>query len=127
MELEWLRRYALQFLYVTEQVQWESDLLLKVGGKMFLALPLEPARVVCSFKCSPETFQELVERPGVIPAPYLARASWVSLENAGAIPAAELKALVKRSYELVWEKLPKKTRETLEGGSAPARARRVRS
>lgn len=120
MELEWLRRYALQFLYVTEQVQWEHDLLLKVGGKMFLALPLEPAPVACSFKCSAESFAELTEQLGVIPAPYLARASWVALERANAIPATELKALVKRSYELVWEKLPKKTRTALEqGASAP--------
>jgi predicted DNA-binding protein (MmcQ/YjbR family) len=117
LELEWLRRYALQFLYVTEQVQWEHDLLLKVGGKMFLAMPLEPAPVVCSFKCSPESFAELTERPGVIPAPYLARASWVSLERSNAIPATELKALVKRSYELVWEKLPKKTKTALERGA----------
>jgi predicted DNA-binding protein (MmcQ/YjbR family) len=120
VQLEWLRRYALQFLYVTEQVQWEHDLLLKVGGKMFLAMPLEPAPVVCSFKCSPESFAELTERLGVIPAPYLARASWVSLEFADAVPAIELKALVKRSYELVWEKLPQKTRREIErGASAP--------
>jgi predicted DNA-binding protein (MmcQ/YjbR family) len=124
LELEWLRRYALQFLYVTEQVQWEHDLLLKVGGKMFLAMPLEPARVVCSFKCSPESFAELTERLGVIPAPYLARASWVALERANAIPAAELKALVKRSYELVWEKLPKKTRTALKRSPAAEKSSR---
>lgn len=124
MELEWLRRHALQFPYVTEQVQWEHDLLMKVGGKMFLAIPLEPAPVVCSFKCSPESFAEWTETEGVIPAPYLARASWVALERANAIPAAELKRLVKRSYELVWEKLPKKTRTALEQGSSTAKSSR---
>jgi predicted DNA-binding protein (MmcQ/YjbR family) len=124
LELEWLRRYALQFLHVTEQVQWEQDLVLKVGGKMFLVMPLEPAAAVCSFKCTPESFVELTERPGVIPAPYLARASWISLQNADALPATELKALVKESYGLVWEKLPKKTKAALEAGKSPARPKR---
>jgi predicted DNA-binding protein (MmcQ/YjbR family) len=80
---------------------------------MFAVLPLEPAPVRLSFKCSPEDFAELTERPGIVPAPYLARAHWVALESEDAIPAAELKRRLRNSYVLVFAKLPKKTREAL--------------
>jgi predicted DNA-binding protein (MmcQ/YjbR family) len=126
MELQWLRPFCLTFPHVHEQLQWEIDLVFKVGGKMFLVLPLEPARVVCSFKCTPEMYGELVERPGVVPAPYLARASWVALQSGDAVSAAELKRLVRQSYELVYEKLPKKTRLEMQSAATPARARAKR-
>jgi predicted DNA-binding protein (MmcQ/YjbR family) len=66
-----------------------------------------------SFKCDDETFATLIEREGVIPAPYLARAKWVALERFDSLPARELTPLVKRSYELVAAKLPKSTRAGL--------------
>lgn len=74
MDIECLRRHCLSLPHVTEQVQWGDNLVFKVGGKMFAVAPLEPAEVWLSFKCSDEEFAELIERPGIIPAPYLARA-----------------------------------------------------
>ena len=32
--------------------------------------------------CTPEMFAELIEREGIIPAPYLARAMWVQEQYA---------------------------------------------
>jgi predicted DNA-binding protein (MmcQ/YjbR family) len=98
----------MSFPHATEQVQWGTDLVFKVGGKMFTVAATEPARVYCSFKCSPANFAELIERPGVIPAPYLARAQWVALEAEDALPSAELKQLFKQAYEIVRAGLPKK-------------------
>ena len=69
--------------------------------------------MVLSFKCTPEDFGELTERPGIIPAPYMARAQWVALENEDALTAAELKPRLKRAYELVFAKLTKKTQAQL--------------
>jgi predicted DNA-binding protein (MmcQ/YjbR family) len=63
---------------------WADDLTFKVGGKMFAHAVLVPASVWLSFKASPENFAELTERPGVIPAPYLARAQWVALASSPA-------------------------------------------
>ena len=40
-----------------------------------------PARSV-SFKCEPARFLELTDVPGIVPAPYLARAHWVHVEEA---------------------------------------------
>ena len=48
-----------------------------------------------SFKCTPEVFAELVERPGIIPAPYSARTHWVALEREDALPRAEIKRLIR--------------------------------
>jgi predicted DNA-binding protein (MmcQ/YjbR family) len=64
-----------------------------------------------AFKCTPEKFAELVERDGVIPAPYLARAMWVQEQELGqSFHRREIERLVRTSYELVSAKLPKKKR-----------------
>lgn len=108
MDVEWLRKTCLSLPQTTEQIQWGNDLLFKVHGKMFAMTPLEPAPVCLSFKCSEEAFAELTERPGIIPAPYLARAKWVALETPDAISKEELAQLLRTSYELVVAKLPRK-------------------
>src|ERR1700757_1554281 len=108
MNIDQLRKLCLSFPGATEQIQWGDDLLFKVGGKMFAVTSLEPAKVWISLKSSPENFAELTERPGVIPAPYLARAKWVALEAGDAIVREKLAELLHGSYELVLARLPKK-------------------
>jgi predicted DNA-binding protein (MmcQ/YjbR family) len=125
MNLDQLRRLCLSFPGVTEQIQWGDDLLFKVGGKMFAVTRLEPAKVWLSLKANPENFAELTERPGVIPAPYLARAKWIALESADALPDAELSQLLRESYELVRAKLPRKLSESIaQGKDTRARAKK---
>jgi predicted DNA-binding protein (MmcQ/YjbR family) len=111
--VDWIRRHCLSFPHATEQVQWGNDLLFKVAGKMFAATPLEPTAVVLSFKCTPENFAELIERPGIRPAAYAARYHWISLETADALPVAEIKRLLRESYDLVFAKLPKRVQAEL--------------
>ena len=125
MNVDWLREVCLSFPGATEQLQWGHDLLFKVGAKMFAVTPLEPAPVSLSFKASPENFVELTERSNIIPAPYLARAKWVALQTRDALPADELARLLRDSYEMVFAKLPKKTRDAVS--SAKPAARRVRN
>jgi predicted DNA-binding protein (MmcQ/YjbR family) len=108
MDIDAIRRCCLQFPHTTENVQWGYDLCFKVDGKLFLVTPLEPAPVKLSFKCTPENFADLCERPGVRPAPYMARANWVSLEQLNTLPDGELRELIAESYRLVFERLPKK-------------------
>jgi predicted DNA-binding protein (MmcQ/YjbR family) len=127
MDIEQLRKLCLSFPGATEQIQWGDDLLFKVGGKMFAVTPLVPAKVCLSLKASVENFAELTERPGVIPAPYLARAKWIALESRDALPAAEIGQLLRESYELVLAKLPHKIRESIvEAPVAKTRAKRKR-
>ncbi|HYA61730.1 MAG TPA: MmcQ/YjbR family DNA-binding protein [Candidatus Sulfotelmatobacter sp.] len=113
MNIDQLRKLCLSFPGATEQIQWGDDLLFKVGGKMFAITPLEPARVWLSLKADPEEFAELTERPGVIPAPYLARAKWVAIETPETLPQSEVAALLRKSYDLVAAKLPRTVRESL--------------
>lgn len=125
MNVDGLREVCLSFPGATEQIQWGNDLVFKVGGKMFAVTALEPAPVCLSFKASPENFAELTERPNIIPAPYLARAQWVALQTRDALPADELARLLRDSYDMVFAKLPKKTREAVS--SAKSAARKARS
>lgn len=111
--VESIRKLCLSFPHATEQVQWGYDLVFKVAGKMFAITPLEPAAVFLTFKATDESFAELTERQGIIPAPYLARAKWVALERADAVSPQELASLLRLSYDLVVAKLPKRTRENL--------------
>jgi len=113
MDIEWIRRHCLSLPHTTEHVQWGSDLVFKIGGKMYAVMPTEPAPVWLSFKCSDENFADLVERPGIIPAPYLARAKWVALQNESAVSRAELGRLLGEAYELVLAKLPNSVRASL--------------
>jgi predicted DNA-binding protein (MmcQ/YjbR family) len=114
MDIESVRKFCLALPHVTEDVQWESDLLFRIGNKMFAVVALNPASDHrMSFKCTPETFVELTERPGIVPAPYVARYHWVALESFDALPATELTSLLTIAYQLVRDKLPKKVRDSL--------------
>ena len=119
MAVDWIRQQCLSFPGATENVQWGNDLVFKVEGKMFAVTSLEPSRHTVSFKCSPEDFAELTERPGIIPAPYLARAHWIALEREDALSRIELKGLLRAGYDLVAAKLPKKARARLVSGERP--------
>ncbi len=118
MDIDWLRRFCLSLPHTTEQIQWEDDLVFKVGGKMYAVLVLEPAPVWLSLKCGTEEFAELIERQGIIPAPYLARAHWISLTSPVVLPRTEIERLVRGSYDLVFAKLPRKKQLLL--AKAPA-------
>lgn len=113
MDIDWLRERCLSFPHTTEQVQWGDNLVFKVGGKIFAVAPLEPAEAWLSFKCSDEELAELIERPGIIPAPYLARAKWVALESDSRLSQSEIERLLQTAYSLVFGRLPKKVQEKL--------------
>ncbi len=59
----------------------------------------------------------------MIPAPYMARAQWVALESYDALPAAEVRRLLRQSYELVKPTLPKKVQAELAVAKPSARPR----
>ena len=49
----------------------------------------------------------------MFPAPYLARAHWVAIEHWGVFRSSELKVLLESGRRLVYDKLPKRTRDVL--------------
>ena len=123
MDTDWVRDFCMKMPHATESLQWGDDLVFKIGGKMFAALVLVPAKVWLSFKCTPEEFAELTERPGIIPAPYSARYHWIALETRDALTAQELERLLRNSYGLVFATLPRKTQAELAHKKAEPRAK----
>jgi len=96
----------------TEDVKWGKDLILSVGGKMFAGFQL-PEGEPLAFKVDPLDFDGLVARKGIVPAPYMAHHSWVSVPERARVPATTLKKLLTESHRLVAEKLSKKARQAM--------------
>lgn len=119
MDAESLRAFLLSLPDVVETMQWGDNLVFwvgdkAIGGKMFALASLTPDHGgVLSFAAGPERFAELVEREGLFPAPYLARAHWVAMERWNTLAASELKELLRGARALVYEKLPKQTKAVL--------------
>jgi predicted DNA-binding protein (MmcQ/YjbR family) len=125
MDAESVRKFCLSLPHVTEDVQWENDLLFRIGNKMFAVVALDAASDHrMSFKCTPEVFAELTEREGIVPAPYVARYHWVALERFDALPERELKELLRNAYRLILEKLPGKVKAQLESPTASSKVTR---
>lgn len=110
----------------TRTVQWEGVIVFKVGAKMFcLIAPPQHSVGRISFKCPPEHYDALSRSDGFRPAPYLARAKWVALDDPRTLTAAETKAYLKRAHATIAAALPKKKQQEL--GLAPARDPSLRS
>jgi predicted DNA-binding protein (MmcQ/YjbR family) len=127
MDAERAREYLLRLPHVVETMQWGANLVFwvgdkAIGGKMFTVLNLdEDQKAVLSFAAGPERYAELLETEGVFPAPYLARAHWVSLRHWGVLRSSELEEQLKHGHDLIYNKLPKKTKDVL---AMPAAAQR---
>jgi predicted DNA-binding protein (MmcQ/YjbR family) len=128
MDVEDLRKFLLTLPGTAETVQWGDNLVFwvgdkAIGGKMFALANLDgDGRAVLSFAAGPERYAELLEQEGVLPAPYLARAYWVALEHWSVFSKAELKELLVAARDLVYAKLPRRTREAM---ATPPSARRT--
>ena len=144
MNAERLRGFLLRLPHVRETMQWGANLVFWVGdktagGKMFALINLdEPAATeraqhrqrIVSYAAGPERFAELVEREGVVPAPYLARAHWGAAESWDAFSAAEWESELRAAHAVVFAKLTTKTKRALEGdagGSTIKKAAKKRS
>ncbi|HEY2866019.1 MAG TPA: MmcQ/YjbR family DNA-binding protein [Pyrinomonadaceae bacterium] len=113
MNIEQLRKYCLSFPGATEDVKWGSDLCFSVGAKMFCVTGADAISGM-SIKCTPEKFSELIERSGIDPAAYVGRYKWVRISELDAVTPAELKDLLKTSYQLVFDKLPPKIKKSIK-------------
>lgn len=108
-DLDWIRDLCLAFPDATEDMPWGDDLCFKVRGKIFTGLALSDGRFPrVTLKCSPDRFQELLEMDGISIAPYVGRYQWITLARPDVLPADQLEALIRESYDLVAAKAPKK-------------------
>ena len=113
MNIEKLRKFCLALPGATEDIKWGNDLCFCVGAKMFTVTAADSSIAGVSLKTTPEKFAELTERQGIIPAHYVARYHWVTIEDLNAVTAAELKDLIRESYQMVFDKLPSKIKKQI--------------
>lgn len=96
----------------TEDIKWGNDLVFSVAGKMYAGFDVQDTGAL-GFKCDDIEFDRLTKIDGIIPAPYAARFGWVSITRRGVLRPGELKKRIRRSYELVVERLSAKARAEL--------------
>jgi predicted DNA-binding protein (MmcQ/YjbR family) len=119
MDNERIRTLCMALPHVTETVNWGHHLVYwvgdrEIGGKMFAMTDLDGSGTgVLWFHAGAERFHELLEMEGMIPAPYMARAFWVTVERWDALRPRAYEDELKRSHALIWEKLPRKTKALL--------------
>jgi predicted DNA-binding protein (MmcQ/YjbR family) len=106
VNIDAIREFCLGFPHAKENLQWGDDLCFKINGKIFVMLGLDNPRLC--FKCSPQSFAELIEREDIRPAPYVGRYNWVMVDRLDALSWNELKDSIRQSYEMVAAKAPKK-------------------
>ena len=66
-----------------------------------------------SCKADDARFLELTDQPGIMPAPYLARARWISIVEPQRFATAELENFIRDAYLLVRARLTKKVQAQL--------------
>lgn len=98
----------------TLDLKWDDDLVASVGGKMYAVLCVSGASAgALSFKVGQEAFLAWTDRPGVRPAPYLARTYWVPVAPESGIAPREIKAAIRASHALVAAGLTRAVRTQL--------------
>ena len=114
MRLDRLRTFALGLPQTSVVKQWGDHLVFKVAGKMFLVTSEDPSVLDgLTIKCTPYEFDDLTEIDGITQAPYCAKRHWVRIADPIVLPEKELLARVRRSFDLVVAKLPKKVQATI--------------
>lgn len=119
MDVETARAFLLSLPHVVETMQWGENLVFwagdkRIGGKMFALANLSGStHGVIAYSAGPERYNELLEREGLKPAPYMARIFWVAAENWGVWRNREWEDELCAAYELTLAKLPRRTRDVL--------------
>jgi predicted DNA-binding protein (MmcQ/YjbR family) len=94
----------------TMTTQWGDHQVYKVGGKMFAVIGVDGT---LSFKANDVAFAMLVETGVARPSPYMARASWLFVDDVKKFPPTELRSYIARSHALVAKKLTRKAQREL--------------
>ena len=91
--------------------------LSSVGSKMYCVVGLSETPTSASFKVTAESFDEISNRSGFKPAPYVAKHKWVLAEDISTISKGTWEDYIRQSYELVRDKLPLKVKKIIAADS----------
>ena len=111
MNVEQIHAMCKKFTAVTESIKWDNDVVFSIGTKMFCVVGLDQSPNTASFKVQEEQFEEMCDKEGFKPAPYLAKWAW--MDDISKLSISEWEKYIKQSYELVKEKLTPKIKKEL--------------
>ena len=99
----------------THVEQWGGASVWKLGGKIFAICSKWGSgnHTKISFKASDLSYAILIEQPGIIPAPYLARAKWVQVETKDAMSDQDIRDYIESAYAIIMTKLTRSKRKEL--------------
>lgn len=114
MNVEELREYCIKKAGATESFPFDDTaLVFKVGEKMFALLSLKEEPWL-NLKCDPEYAISLREEYDYIrPGYHMNKKHWNTIDISDAVDSKLLKQLVDDSYQLVYDKLPKKIKDAI--------------
>lgn len=115
MNIEQIRSYCLLHPGTTEDMPYGDDMVVfRVGGKIYLHLPLEYAEPRMSVKLDPAVGLELREKyNAVTPGYHLNKNHWNDILIDGYFSDDQLRAWIDASYQIVLNHLPKAVRQQL--------------
>lgn len=113
MDIETLRDYCLSKPASEETTPFGPDVLVyKVGGKVFLLLPLDAEQLQFNAKCDPDKAIELREEyPCVQPGYHMNKKHWNTIVVDGSVPAKLIQEWIDHSYDLIVQSLPGKSKK----------------
>ena len=116
MNIEEFREYCLSLNGVYEKMpftnvpdKYSRDVLcFYVGSKWFCFVNIEVFDFCC-IKCDPNESGELQARySGITPGWHMNKKYWISVYFNQDVPDNKIKELIKQSYDIVYQSLPKK-------------------
>lgn len=115
MDIETISEYCLGKKGAVEDFPFDEETLVyKVGGKMFVLIPLEKIPLQINLKCNPEKAVELREAyEGVTPGWHMSKKHWNTITLNDSIRWSELKEWIDHSYDEVVKGLKKSDRDKL--------------
>ena len=119
MKIGDLKKYCAQKPGSQETYPFGPDtLVFKVGGRMYALAGIDDHPVRLNLKCDPDQAQVLrAMQESIIPGYHMNKEHWNTVILDGSLPAELIYQLIDDSYNLVFQKLPLKIRESLTGTS----------
>ena len=116
MNIESVREYCLSLPHATEVFPFdETTLAFRIGGRIFAMIDLERTEWFV-LKCNPDMAIELREKYAEIsPAWHMNKRHWNQINLFGYLSEELICSLIRHSYSLVVQKLPKALRLSLKG------------
>ena len=114
MNIEQIREYALSFNESEEDCPFgPSVVVFKVGGKIFMLLPLDTDDLRFNVKCDPElAITQRQEFPDhILPGFHMNKKHWNTIIADGHLSDTQLKQFITDSYHLVKPKKKLKPKE----------------